>query len=158
MTEGPHTGRFDPRTSHRAARRLKPGRLTIRDRVLSFAADRPEFIDEDLVDAFPDAPESSYRKRRTELTEEGWIVDSERTRNNRDGNAEIVWVYRSKHPSPPPLRSRRATKATKGEVRAQAEAHATRLDQFAASMKKEGRGPFANALLDAADFIRNVTA
>jgi len=39
----------------------------------------------------PDSP----RKRRGELAESGWVVDSGRTRPNRSGRDAVVWVNRS---------------------------------------------------------------
>jgi hypothetical protein len=48
--------------------------------------------DHELTLAFPDAPESSYRKRRTELTQKGLLRDSGRTRKNAKLYDQVVWV------------------------------------------------------------------
>jgi hypothetical protein len=157
--EGPHTRREDPDTSHKAARTLRRTRLSLRDKVLSFAADHADFIDEDLVHAFPDAPESSYRKRRSELTEEGWIVDSGRRRKNGDGNDMIVWVYRSRHPNPPPLIGRRTSgPEPRGPDRTAGLQHAANLEEGARQMRREGRAMWADQLQQAAEYIRSVAA
>jgi hypothetical protein len=150
-----HTRSTDPRTSHRAAHKVRPRAPTIRAQVLAFARNRMDFIDEDLVEAFPGSPESSYRKRRSELTEGNWIVDTGRTRRNGDGNDMVVWQHRDRHPSPPPLKARE-TKVRPKEDRARALAHATNLDSFADAMRKEGRSMMADELRECAAMMRRL--
>ena len=103
----------DHSTSIKAARKVK--RPTIRSKVLAFAEqDGDGFIDEELRTIDPDAPESSLRKRRTELTDDGYILDSGTERKNSKGQDCTVWIHRKFHPAPPPVRPK-----VKGE-RAQA--------------------------------------
>lgn len=149
-----HARRSDPRTSHSNADKVRPRVPKIRDQVLAFAHDREDFIDEDLVQAFPGTPESSYRKRRSELTEENWIVDTGRTRKNGDGNDSIVWQHRHRHPSPGPLIPR-VVKATKAE-KAGVEPHARHLEDFARAMRSEGRSAMADELQACADLMRKL--
>ena len=57
---------------------MKQRRVTIRQRVEDYAKRHPTgFLDEDLLRMDPDAPESSFRKRRTELSEENIILVDE---------------------------------------------------------------------------------
>lgn len=95
----------DPKTSREAAEKIAPRAPSIRDRVLSYAKARGQhgFIDDNLKAEFPSAPESSYRKRRSELAGENWLVDSGKTRSNCHGNQEVVWVHRDFVDLPPPL-------------------------------------------------------
>lgn len=84
----------DPATSHSAA--VKVDRTTIRDRVLAFAlaAGPLGFIDHDLQSIDPTAPESSIRKRRSELTRDGLIINTGSTRMNANNVASFVWKHR----------------------------------------------------------------
>lgn len=92
----------DHATSEAAAKNVTRRLSTIRQRVIAYAESAPQgFIDMDLLDKFGGA-ESSYRKRRTELTEEGVIVATSSTRTNRNGQQATVFVYRGFHPNPPP--------------------------------------------------------
>jgi len=94
----------DHATSEAAAESVGRRAPTIRARVLAFAAKRPlGFIDEELLALDPDAPESSYRKRRTELTDDGLILDSGLKSRKRNGELAIVWCHRKFHPAPPPI-------------------------------------------------------
>lgn len=91
-------------TSVKAAKEVAPKRPTYRSRVLAFAEAKPEgFIDHDLREIDPDAPESSLRKRRTELTDDGLIVATNSERLNRNGQPATVYVHRKFHPAPPPI-------------------------------------------------------
>lgn len=106
--EGP--GYANDSTSKAAAEQFAPKAETIRAHVLnaarSFGSDG--FVDEELyhlplLSRDRQHFERSVRPRRTELTNQGWLVDSGR-RREVNGNAQIVWVHRDYHPSPPPLR------------------------------------------------------
>jgi len=160
----PATRRTDPDTSHKAARSLEGTAASIRSVVEKLAreAGPAGLIDDDLVLAFPDAPESSFRKRRSELHQEGVLVDSGRRRRNRHGNEEIIWVHRDfagdiearprrQPPAPTPAPRDNAELYVRGK------AWAKKLDEFAAQMKAEGRGLFANDLNTAADTMRELT-
>lgn len=84
----------NPETSKEAAKAVAPKRVKIRDRVLEYARDMGAhgITDAELVERWPDAPESSYRKRRTELVQDGKLVDSGRTRLNKHGRRCVVWI------------------------------------------------------------------
>lgn len=92
----------DHETSEAAADTVARRKGTIRTRVLLFAENRPHgFIDEDLRRLDPDSPESSFRKRRSELTDDCVILDSGLTRMNSQCSLSKVWVHRKFHPNPP---------------------------------------------------------
>lgn len=105
---GPHSGRGAPRTSRMAADKIRPRVPTIRNRVLSYALERPEgFTDEELIAALEPndrkVAERSIRPRRTELANERWLLPvGER---QEDGNACTVWIHRDHHPNPPPVQA-----------------------------------------------------
>ena len=98
----------DHETSIKAAGKVR--RFTLREQVIDFARARgvTGFIDDDLK-LFFDTPESSMRKRRTELAQENIIVQTASTRLNVRGSEERVWVHRDYHPSPPPVQERDTT-------------------------------------------------
>lgn len=84
----------DHGTSVKAAAKVK--RVTLRELALRFARDAGPggFTDGELKSAYPEAPESSVRKRRTELAAENWLLDTGRTRTNEHGQEEKVWILR----------------------------------------------------------------
>jgi hypothetical protein len=94
----PATRRDDYATSIAASDALKPVTGKIALEVLAFARRYGPMgiTDGDLKACFPDAPESSYRKRRTELAQLGYLVDSGRTRTNRHGREETVWIAKER--------------------------------------------------------------
>lgn len=98
--------RNDQRTSIAAAQGIAPHVPTIRQLVLNFAAQAGlgGFIADDMVKAMPEQRETSLRKRLGELHERNLVIDSGRTRTNRYGNAEIVWLHRDCAANPPPVR------------------------------------------------------
>lgn len=91
----------DHETSIKAAGKVR--RFTLREQVIEFAKASLAhgFTDDDLKAAWPDKPESSLRKRRTELAQENVLVANGFERTNRHGQDEKVWVHRDFHPSPP---------------------------------------------------------
>lgn len=96
----------DHPTSIAAAAKVK--RVTIRalvEREAIMAGPRG-IIDDELKATYPDRPESSFRKRRTELTQENHLLDTGRTRVNRQGQEEKVWMHRDFHHAPPPVKER----------------------------------------------------
>jgi hypothetical protein len=105
----------DHETSLCAAAHVDPNRPKLRARVLQFAADAGPagFTDEELVLFDPKAPESSLRKRRTELTERNWIIEAGFTRQNRHGEAMKVWLHRKFVPNAPMILSNADVKAAK---------------------------------------------
>lgn len=98
--------KVDHETSIAAARKVRPAKL--RQMVLDHAQERgwPGFIDDDLKERWPGKPESSIRKRRTELSQENWLLETGETRENRHGQQEKVWVHREYRPASPPLVAR----------------------------------------------------
>lgn len=91
----PGTRSDDHETSLEAAATVVKVRGTIARRVLEHAASDDVsglgFIDDDLKALYPDAPESSYRKRRTELAAAGYLSSAGDQRKNRKGQRELVW-------------------------------------------------------------------
>ena len=100
--------RDDHATSIAAATTVR--RVTLRQCVLDIALQKGALgiTDDELKVAHPDTPESSVRKRRTELAQENVLLDTGRTRMNRHGQDEAVWVHRDFHAFPPPLVERTA--------------------------------------------------
>lgn len=95
----------DHETSIAAAAVVK--RVSLREKVKAFAEERHfGFTDEELWKELPGTPESSLRKRRTELTEENIILDSGLTTTNSHGQTVKLWVHREWHPNPPPIKAR----------------------------------------------------
>jgi hypothetical protein len=112
-------GSGDHPTSKKAARKVARTKTTVRDLVNQFAMRAPQgFIDEAMVKMRPDWAESTARKRRTELTEENYILDSGREMKNSLGNDVTVWIHRSFHPNPPPIIARKV-KPTRKQLEAE---------------------------------------
>jgi hypothetical protein len=92
----------DHATSKAAAKAIDKVSGKIALAVLSYARQNPQgFIDDDLKVAFSNAPESSYRKRRSELTNRGYLepkmgLGLPMTRKNRNGRDETVWFITDK--------------------------------------------------------------
>lgn len=90
-----HARGTDPDTSHEAARSLSPRLRQLQALVLDFAADQPDgFTDIDLNQHF-DTHSSTYRTRRSELVEQGYIRDSGERRAygaNGTGRRHVIWV------------------------------------------------------------------
>lgn len=87
----------DHKTSMAAAAVVETQHKTLKAIVLQFAKDAGPagFIDESLADEIdPTRPESSFRKRRTELAAMNWILDTGLTRRNSHGQESKVWVHR----------------------------------------------------------------
>ena len=158
----PAVRRNDHDTSRAAADKAAVAQGTIKAAVLSFAetAGPAGFMDDQLVEANPDSPESSWRKRRTELTQEGHLCDSGSKRMNRQGNLEVVWVHRMFANSPPPdaapdmRRAPARAKPADADLKARGKATATEMLKWSDSMHKEGRMMFASALQEAAELMR----
>ena len=105
-------------TSTRAAETVNKRKPTLRQIVLDYAARLPlGFIDENLLLMRPDLPESSLRKRRTELTEENIILASTEARRNSKGQDCIVWRHRDHVLNPPPIKPREVKPSRFDELR-----------------------------------------
>lgn len=99
--------RDDPITSTRAAEAVSRRKWTLRQRVEDFARRCAHgFIDEEVGMLDPFAPESSLRKRRTELADENIILSTGETRRNSKGQDCIVWRHRDHVHNPPPQKAR----------------------------------------------------
>lgn len=116
--------RDGPITSIMAAQTVSRKKLTVRQRVETFARFRPHgFIDSDLLEFARDLhialrekapPESTYRKRRTELTQENRIIADTEQRKNDHEQAATVYYHRDHVQNPPPITER--PKAAKHEA------------------------------------------
>lgn len=112
MPSNAPTRRTDPDTSRDAAKAVQPAAADIAAQVLAFAKrkGREGFIDDDLLEAFPDGSPSSYRTRRSELTQRNHILNTRQRRENAGGRECVVWMHRDFDVNPPPiLEERRAT-------------------------------------------------
>jgi hypothetical protein len=87
----------DHETSKKAARRLKPGLSVKQQLVLDVLTRSPDGLTDSELRAemerlgYPSGGESTYRKRRTELTEKGLVVYAGHVKPNPNGNPEKVW-------------------------------------------------------------------
>jgi hypothetical protein len=149
--------RGGPETSREAAEAVQPSVQEVAAQVAEFARQRgPEgFIDEDLGLAFQGFPESTFRKRRTELAQRNYILDSGARRENGNGRRCIVWVHREHFEGQAPaiLAEARPNQPT-SEERQEGFAMARELEQWGESMRKEGRAMFASGLANAARIMR----
>lgn len=162
MSEGPHTRSSDPDTSHGAADTLRPRAPSIRKQVLDFALERGRtFTDDELVLSHPAAPESSFRKRRSELTEENRIVDSRRRSLNRHENEVILWVHRDHARQygvdPGPVRKRTSERQLRSDLVAAARAKAATLRGFGPGLRGQGMSALAGDLEEAAGLLERLT-
>lgn len=139
---GPHTGRDNPATSHKAARAVAPKVGTIRQQVEDFARSRGKdgFIDEELIALAEDERhgDRSFRPRRTELTDANIILDSGRVRTNDNSLYCVVWVHRDFALDPPPVMEAKPAKAKPTPTRDLKAAFDT-LNLWHDAMKREGR-------------------
>lgn len=117
--------RNDHSTSRKAAVQVK--RTTLRQIVLDYASRRSDgFTDHDLWALRPETPESSLRKRRSELVEENRLLDTGRVRINENGQEAKVWIDRAFHHNPPPI-VEREQKISRAEQIVRLEAEVERL-------------------------------
>lgn len=91
-----HTRDSDPETSKRAARQAKAGLSKTQNMVLSILKEHPEGLGDSEIRQIANArfgfrPESSYRKRRSDLARLGLVVETGTKRLNEHGSQELVW-------------------------------------------------------------------
>jgi len=110
--------RLDHATSVGAAQSATIRKMTMRDRVLQLAHTmRAHGITDDFLKIkHPETPESSLRKRRTELAQENVLLENGTTRPNRHGQQEKVFVHRDYVAMPPPLVERGPTESKDGII------------------------------------------
>lgn len=106
----------DHKTSIIAAAKVK--RVTLRNTVLAHADQCGVygFIDDDLKRIWHHTPESSLRKRRTELTQENWLLDTGCVRKNRKGQDEKVWRHRNHVFNPPSIVERQQHESKDAQI------------------------------------------
>jgi hypothetical protein len=89
-----HARPHDPDTSHDAAKSLSPRLRQLQALVLDYAASQPDgFTDVDMNQHF-DTHASTYRTRRSELVEQGYIRDSGERQAygaNGTGRRHVIW-------------------------------------------------------------------
>lgn len=155
-----HARRSDPVTSHQAADAASAEIETARAKVEAYARQRGAkgFTDAQMSHEMGDDG-STLRSRRAELADAGLILDSGRTDRFQDSERErIVWVHRDFVPNAPPLADAgRASSRARSALKAEGKAMATELDQFALSMRREGRGMFGNRLAEIAEVLRQLS-
>lgn len=87
----------DPETSHEAARSVKNA-AGVRARILDILGGYGPCTDEEIsdvydpYDSFPPVSPSGLRTRRSELVDDGQVVDSGVRRPLRSGRRAIVWA------------------------------------------------------------------
>jgi hypothetical protein len=81
----------DPDTSHDAARAITQHAGALRERVLEEFSLTDYLTDEELIERVPDVYWPTLKKRRSELTGLGLLVDSGLRRKNSRGRQMIVW-------------------------------------------------------------------
>lgn len=88
----PRARQSDPATSHQAARDATPNAGTHRARALAAlrAAGPRGLTDFELADRLG-LQQTSAGKRRGELRDQGWVVDSGQKRPAPSGSSAIVW-------------------------------------------------------------------
>lgn len=93
-----HARASDPDTSHKAAKAITPEITYIQRRILRYAIKLGGrgFTDLDLYENFKEAG-STYRSRRAELRDAGYIADSGgRWHRPRGGRGFVVWAITPK--------------------------------------------------------------
>lgn len=98
--------RNDHSTSVKAARRVITHKVTLKSQVIAFAKESGPYgiIDEDLHAIDPSKPESSFRKRRTELAQKNILIEKHgHTRPNKHGEDCKVFIHRDYAFNPPPI-------------------------------------------------------
>lgn len=106
LTEG-MTRQPDHRTSIAAAEHVSKRKPTIREQVIEFYLKHPNGATDDMLRcSFPHAPESSYRKRRTELTQDNILLPTHAEDKNTNDQWARVFIHRDFVRNPPPIKPR----------------------------------------------------
>ena len=86
-------GAFHPDTSRQAAARALPRSGSDRRRVYDLLVERgDEGATDDEIEQALNLPHQTASARRNGLRDDGWVVDSGRTRPTRTGSPAVVWV------------------------------------------------------------------
>lgn len=154
-----HARRTDPPTSHEAAlaatSRLEVQRLL----VVSFArgCGAKGFMDIQLEERFPDESDSGLRTRRSELAARNIILNTGRT-GTYGGSARkrIIWVHRECVENAPDIIDAAPNAAQREVLRGEAHAKAAELATLAAGFRRQGYGPAADVIDEAAELLRKL--
>jgi hypothetical protein len=144
----------DPETSREAAEAIYPHLNEIQAEVERYARDRRDegFTDAQLAEHFQDST-STYRTRRSELSDRNIIVDSGRRAKHGDSERNrVVWVHREWIATPPPLRDPPTPKASAAEIQ-EAQLIAAKLPIEARGLRGMGMAPLADYLDRTAELL-----
>jgi len=89
-----HARGTDPETSHEAAEAISPRLRELQRLVLDFAASAPDGFTDVVLNRHFDTHGSTYRTRRSELVEQGYIRDSGERHTygeNGKGRRHVIW-------------------------------------------------------------------
>lgn len=158
-----HARANDPATSHAAAAAISPGLTDIQAQVAAYAKRRGEagFTDAEMADDFGDQS-STLRTRRSELTDQGLIVDTGQTRTHGESDRRrIVWAYRDHAPAgaraaadQPPAAPRVSIDINASD-RQLAREHGQKLIGFADGLARQGY-VIADEIKDAGHFLQKL--
>jgi hypothetical protein len=154
-----HARRHDPQTSYEAADATTPRLRELQAHVEAYARriGPGGFTDAQLAADLDDAG-STYRTRRSELTDRNIILDSGQRRTfGPSPRRRIVWVHRDYVANAPAICEPPPSPAQREQYRAQGEQHAAKMEAQATQMANEGRALFAQSLRETAQFIRAAT-
>lgn len=87
----PTARNHDPITSHEAALAVRQHAGALQDRILAEFTARDRMTDDELIECIPDVYWPTLKKRRSELTALGLLVDSGVRRRNTRNRQMIVW-------------------------------------------------------------------
>lgn len=153
-----HARRTDPATSYQAAAAVTPDLRSLQGQVADYArrAGVGGFTDAQLS-ADLDDDGSTFRTRRSELTDRNIILDSGQRRRWGDSlRSRIVWVHRDFFPDAPAVLDAPAGPATEAD-KLEGRVKAEQLEGFARNLAKEGREMLAGELQLAAQIMRKLS-
>lgn len=168
MTDRAHARITDPETSHEAADAITPDINSLQQRVISYAYSKREtgFCDAQMEEELGDDG-STLRSRRAELAEMGLILDSGRRTTWGDSQRRrIIWMHRAFVTDGHRQVSDKMRRSSNGQpngrvpddLRDQVLGYASEFERFAASLRAEGRGMFAERCASLAQFLRTLAA